>query len=129
MKTPPQSERKKLETWWAETNGTGTDACSTCRPSHICAWHRARLDELADLILAEKAKARHKDGEDFKNRLEMAILEARIDALNLLHRWDGRDYDNATDEKIDELVKRLQSQLAASGSRTSELGQDHSDNK
>lgn len=43
-------EDKTLTAWWVNTNGTGTDACSTCRPPVICSWHQARLEELATYI-------------------------------------------------------------------------------
>lgn len=44
---------EKLRAVWIERNGTGTDACSTCRPPHICAWHEAMIDDIRDLIKSE----------------------------------------------------------------------------
>lgn len=54
MTLPDQNElREKLEKLWIERNGTGTDACSTCRPPHICAWHTAMIDEQIEIVQAE----------------------------------------------------------------------------
>jgi hypothetical protein len=59
MTMPSDNKERELEDWWVETNGTGTDACSSCNPEFICSWHTARLDDLVALIadqcrLAEK---------------------------------------------------------------------------
>lgn len=35
------------------------------------------------------------------------VLEGKIEELEKWHRWDGRDYDNETDEAIDERIEQL----------------------
>lgn len=52
-----QKTSEWLVSWWIEANGTGTDACSACRPPVICAWHQARLEEIEARIAAERAEA------------------------------------------------------------------------
>lgn len=48
-----QPTQEQLEAWHWENEGTGTEACKTCRqPDHICAWHLARLRDLEDIITA-----------------------------------------------------------------------------
>ena len=45
-------DKEQLANWWRVANGTGTEACKTCRPAKICAWHIARLEDLDELITA-----------------------------------------------------------------------------
>lgn len=41
--------RKELDKWWHETNGSGTAKCPKCTSDYVCSWHLARLDDLLEL--------------------------------------------------------------------------------
>jgi hypothetical protein len=61
MTMPSDNKERELEDWWVETNGTGTDACSSCNPEFICSWHTARLDDLVALIADQCRLARREE--------------------------------------------------------------------
>lgn len=79
---------EKLRAVWIERNGTGTDACSTCRPPHICAWHEAMIDDIRDLIKSDVI------GENTTNELFSEQTRRIMNGMKIEQRAivdDGRD--------------------------------------
>lgn len=81
------------------------------------------LDKHAEYYIKETVKFFQENGEspalskfnkgdiEAKSRLKKIIAKQVISELKKLHRFDGRDYDNETDEGIDERIEQLQKKV------------------
>jgi hypothetical protein len=58
IEQPDKGLYNKLNSWWWETNGTGTGACVSCANEDACGWHSARLNDLVSLIESHTNAAR-----------------------------------------------------------------------
>jgi hypothetical protein len=110
---------EQLEPWWIETNGTGTDACSRCRPPYVCSWHSARLDDLADFVLSEKREART------QGQLECyKALKARAHSASLLMPFTNPSV-KVLFEEVDEGISRCEATLTPKSTPCTRCGKEY----
>lgn len=85
---------EQLEAWWENTNGTGTAACPKCYriQGHICTWHRARLDELAEKLTTARTEAKREAVDDTNYALKRILFENLPAEEN--YDWFEKEFDS-----------------------------------